>query len=111
MTSLPEPAAQARAALACCGLGEGRRKREEAMTLHPQTCVNVRVNHHGAVSRRGFLRTVSAGAVGLGLFDWLMLHADEVRKAHKHVILLWMAGGPSQFETFDPKPGADTQGP
>src|SRR6185437_15470056 len=23
----------------------------------------------------------------------------------------WMAGGPSQFETFDPKPGADTQGP
>ena len=22
-----------------------------------------------------------------------------------------MAGGPSQFETFDPKPGADTQGP
>src|SRR5262245_43679263 len=79
--------------------------------MHPQTCVNVRVNQYGAVSRRGFLRSAGAGAVGLGLFDQLTLHADEVRKARKQVILLWMAGGPSQFETFDPKPGAETQGP
>src|SRR5262249_51936200 len=48
---------------------------------------------------------------GLGWFDRLALHADEMRQAHKACILLWMAGGPSQFETFDPKPGADTQGP
>jgi hypothetical protein len=34
-----------------------------------------------------------------------------MRKARKACILLWMAGGPSQFETFDPKPGAETQGP
>jgi len=27
------------------------------------------------------------------------------------MILLWMAGGPSQFETFDPKPGVETGGP
>src|SRR4029079_8101303 len=50
-------------------------------------------------------------AGGLGASDALTRHADEVRKQHKAVILLWMAGGPSQFETFDPKPGADTQGP
>jgi uncharacterized protein (DUF1501 family) len=75
-----------------------------------QTCVRVRVNGDGAVSRRGFLRWVGAGA-GLSWLDCLTLHADELRKANKACILLWMAGGPSQFETFDPKPGAETQGP
>ena len=29
----------------------------------------------------------------------------------KSVILLWMQGGPSQLDTFDPKPGAETGGP
>jgi uncharacterized protein (DUF1501 family) len=79
------------------------------MTL--QSVVHVRTGRDGAVSRRGFLRRLGAGAAGLGLLDRLTLHADEVRRQHKAVILLWMAGGPSQFETFDPKPGADTQGP
>ena len=81
------------------------------MHLQQQTCVNVRVSRDGAVSRRAFLRRLGVGAAGLALFDRLTLHADEVRKQHKVVILLWMAGGPSQFETFDPKPGAQTQGP
>jgi hypothetical protein len=76
-----------------------------------QTCVSVRVSRDGAVTRRGFLRCLGAGAAGLGLFDRLTLHADEIRQRRKAVILLWMAGGPSQFETFDPKPGAETQGP
>jgi hypothetical protein len=76
--------------------------------------VNVRVNRDGTVSRRGFLRTLGAGAAalaGMGWLDYLTLHAGELRKAGRSCILLWMAGGPSQFETFDPKPGADTQGP
>jgi hypothetical protein len=54
---------------------------------------------------------VGAGAVGLSWLDFLTLHAGEMRKARKACILLWMAGGPSQFETFDPKPGVETQGP
>jgi len=72
-----------------------------------------RVNGAGAVSRRGFLRGAlgAAGLAGLGLFDRLALHADEVRRQQRACILLWMAGGPSQFETLDPKPGAETQGP
>ena len=37
--------------------------------------------------------------------------AEELRKQDRACILLWMAGGPSQFETFDPKPGAESQGP
>jgi hypothetical protein len=76
-----------------------------------QTCVSVRVSRDGAVTRRGFLRGLGVAAAGLGLFDRLTLHADEIRQRRKAVILLWMAGGPSQFETFDPKPGAETQGP
>src|SRR5262249_25586343 len=79
--------------------------------MHPQTCVTVRVGPDGAVSRRGFLRAGAAALAGLGLFERLTLHADQARAARKQCILLWMAGGPSQFETFDPKPGADTQGP
>jgi uncharacterized protein (DUF1501 family) len=84
------------------------------MNAQPQTCVNVRIGKDGALSRRGFLRRVGAGAAGmagLSWFDRLALHAAELRRQQKAVILLWMAGGPSQFETFDPKPGADTQGP
>ena len=83
------------------------------MTSPFQTCVNVRVNARGAVSRRGFLRTLTAGAAGAGL-PWaasLSACAGELKKQGRACILLWMAGGPSQFETFDPKPGAETQGP
>src|SRR5216683_2978086 len=69
------------------------------------------MNQDGALSRRGFLRWIGAGALGLTWLDYLTLHADELRESHKACILLWMAGGPSQFETFDPKPGAETQGP
>src|SRR5438132_11129569 len=66
-------------------------------------------SNHGT-TRRGFLRW-TAGLAGLGWLDHLTLHADELRRQQRSCILLWMAGGPSQFETFDPKPGADTQGP
>jgi uncharacterized protein (DUF1501 family) len=84
------------------------------MSGQQRTWVEVRVNRDGALTRRGFLHRAGVGAfglAGLGWLDCLTLHADELRRARKSCILLWMAGGPSQFETFDPKPGADTQGP
>src|SRR5688500_9211085 len=37
--------------------------------------------------------------------------ADELKSGQKRVILLWLAGGASQLETFDPKPGRETGGP
>src|SRR5207244_11628327 len=84
------------------------------MTSSLQTCVNVRVSASGAVSRRGFLRQLAVGGAavaGLRWADSLAAHAAELKKQGRACILLWMAGGPSQFETFDPKPGAPTQGP
>jgi hypothetical protein len=74
--------------------------------LTTQRHEQVRVRRHG-VSRRGFLHTVSAGALAAGtlsLRDVMSLQAAELRKQGKSMILLWMGGGPSQFETFDPKP-------
>src|SRR4051795_7272148 len=84
-----------------------------AMTPPFQTGVEVHVGADGAVSRRGFLHLAAGGAAvaGLGIRDGLAAHADELKKQNRACILLWMAGGPSQFETLDPKPGAPTQGP
>src|SRR5919204_999795 len=84
------------------------------MPLSYQTCFDVRVNAPGATSRRGFLRRTVGGAAALAGLRWadcLSAYADELRRQDRVCILLWMAGGPSQFETFDPKPGAETQGP
>ena len=80
--------------------------------LHP--IVDVAVSADGVVGRRGFLRgalAAGAGAMTLGWHDLLIAKADEVRKAGKSMILLWMDGGPSQYETFNPKPGSKYQGP
>src|SRR5215469_321691 len=63
-------------------------------------------------TRRGFLRVGSASLIGLNLADWFKLRAAPQAKA-KSVIQLWMAGGPTQTDTFDPKPnaGEDFTGP
>ncbi|MBI1916328.1 MAG: DUF1501 domain-containing protein [Planctomycetes bacterium] len=84
------------------------------MSTPSQPCVKVRVDSRGTVSRRGFLRWATGGTAvlaGLRWSDCLGAFAGELKKQDRACILLWMAGGPSQFETFDPKPGAPTQGP
>jgi uncharacterized protein (DUF1501 family) len=69
-----------------------------------------------AVSRRAFLGAAGAGAAafadmtGLSVLGTPAL-AGELKKGQKRVILLWLAGGASQLETWDPKPGATTGGP
>ncbi|MCZ6793143.1 MAG: DUF1501 domain-containing protein, partial [Planctomycetota bacterium] len=70
-----------------------------------------------AICRRRFLRRSLAGAGGLaaaqalGWTDLVKLHAEDLRRRGMACILLWMQGGPSQFETFDPKLGGDSGGP
>src|SRR5688500_16404070 len=63
---------------------------------------------NGLATRRGFLGV--AGALGLG---WRALAAnpEPARRRSDSCIVIWMGGGPSQFESFDPKPGTDTGGP
>ncbi|MGE3777379.1 MAG: DUF1501 domain-containing protein [Pirellulaceae bacterium] len=70
-----------------------------------------------AVSRRAFLGAAATG-LGLAATDMSTLNvlkspalAAELKRADKRVILLWLAGGASQLETFDPKPGRPTGGP
>lgn len=68
------------------------------------------------MSRRGFLGAtagVSAFAADMTVLDALSrpAFAEELKRQQKSVILLWLAGGASQFETWDPKPGRPTGGP
>ena len=76
------------------------------MTLTEKTIVKVAMDGQGVLSRRGFLRGVGLGAAGLSgltFTDLMAVHADDLRKRQMACILLWMGGGPSQFDTFDPK--------
>ena len=66
-----------------------------------------------SLHRRAFLGGVGGllgGVAGLDALGGPLL-AGEVQRRHKRVILLWMAGGLSQFESWDPKPGRKTGGP
>src|SRR5262249_20137050 len=66
--------------------------------------------------RRDFIQLGLRGVLGLGLADLLRLRAHAttpsgVPSAKKHVncILIWLDGGPSHYETFDPKPDAPAE--
>lgn len=74
---------------------------------------NVSLGRHG-LDRRSFVHAVSAGALAAGTInfrDVMTLQAEELRKQDMSMILLFMQGAPSQFETFDPKPGTPNGGP
>src|SRR5258708_4474805 len=62
------------------------------------------------MARRDFIQLGIRGVVGLGLTDILRLRARAAEKGGKpqevRCILIWMDGGPSHYETFDPKPDA-----
>ncbi|MBA4149619.1 MAG: DUF1501 domain-containing protein [Verrucomicrobia bacterium] len=60
------------------------------------------------LSRREALRRCVFGTAGLLLADGWGIHAlaDTPRAKAKTVIQIWMWGGPSHLDTFDPKPDA-----
>ncbi|HWB05183.1 MAG TPA: DUF1501 domain-containing protein [Verrucomicrobiales bacterium] len=71
-------------------------------------------NEH-VLHRRLFLKGLTGGALATmtsfaGLFH-NPVFAEATKKAQKHCILLWLCGAPSQFETWDPKPGRPSGGP
>ena len=64
------------------------------------------------LTRRGLLRSViqSAGWLSLPLvMDLQALAASTISRKKRSLILLWQDGGPSHFETFDPKPDAPSE--
>jgi len=60
------------------------------------------------LSRRNMLKTGLAGVAGLSLPRLLQTRAQAAQSGNplscKSVILLWMTGGPSHIDTWDPKP-------
>lgn len=75
---------------------------------------------HGT-SRRSFLgglaagtASVAAGLGGVGLGGMLASNpaiAEQVQAKHKRILNIFLHGGVSQLETWDPKPNTDTGGP
>jgi len=65
------------------------------------------------LSRRHFMQAGAAAfgtatLLGMSVRDLVAATADEA--SADHVILLWMSGGMSHIDTWDPKPGRDVQG-
>ena len=60
------------------------------------------------ITRREALKWGLFGVAGLTLLDHGIVLAEpaEIRARAKAVIQIWMWGGPSHLDTFDPKPGA-----
>jgi hypothetical protein len=71
--------------------------------------------HHNCagVSRRDFLQVGLGGMLGLGLSDLLRARAMGATASpgakNVNCIMIWMDGGPSHYETFDPKPEAPAE--
>jgi Protein of unknown function (DUF1501) len=63
-------------------------------------------------SRRWFVQTGLAGLAGLSLPTLLRCRAEwnaQGASSRKAVILVWLSGGPSHIDTWDPKPDAPAE--
>ncbi len=72
-------------------------------------------SEHG-LSRRAFLSQTALGSAGIaaGLGDVITSRtaiAEQVQAKSKRVLNIFLHGGVSQLETWDPKPNTDTGGP
>ncbi|MCE9563137.1 MAG: DUF1501 domain-containing protein [Planctomycetes bacterium] len=71
---------------------------------HAFDFLNARDREGLTLSRRNVLKAGLAGFGGLTLPRLLAARDSGNAKQPKSAILLWMAGGPSQIDTLDPKP-------
>lgn len=61
--------------------------------------------------RRGFLASLGlSGLTWMTPLGTVLARAAEQKTPPKSMILLWLDGGPSQLDTFDPKPGTGIGG-
>ncbi len=65
------------------------------------------------LARRSAIKVGTLGAFGFSLADLMSLKASQPSQKSKlndkSVILIWLDGGPTQFETYDPKPDAPSE--
>jgi len=73
--------------------------------MHRDGC---RHEDHPHIGRRELLQAGTLSLLGTSLADLLRLQAQAAprRKRAKAVVFIFQSGGPSQHETFDPKPDA-----
>src|SRR5437016_4290008 len=62
-----------------------------------------------AFSRRSFVAGSAAGLAGA--LATAPAIADQIKTKHKRILNIFMHGGVSQLESWDPKPNTDTGGP
>lgn len=69
------------------------------------------VRRRWSIQRREFLRLGMAGFGTLGLPDLLRLRAAAATSHRERtaLIVIWLQGGTSHLETYDPKPAAPTE--
>jgi hypothetical protein len=64
--------------------------------------------------RRHFLKHMAGFSLlalpGMQFIQRLRAAEPVLKKQNKSLIILWMSGGPSHLDTWDPKPGTDTGG-
>src|ERR1051326_7907531 len=63
----------------------------------------------GPISRRDVLKLGALSLSGFRVPSFLSAEGIAKKNPDTAVILFWMWGGPSQFETFDPKPAAPSE--
>lgn len=61
------------------------------------------------MTRRTALKAGFLGALGLSLADINRLRAEGKATRNKSIILVWLDGGPSHYESYDPKPDAPAE--
>ena len=74
---------------------------------HVHRQLDVSFDRRGGLRRRDWLKVAGASSVGIPAVGWmnqLAGYAPQLRQQKQACILLWMQGGPSQFETFSPQP-------
>ncbi len=68
-------------------------------------------------SRRSFVSGVAKSMLGVGFLPWLPRHTHAGQPnglsggTAKSTIYIYLSGGMSHIDSFDPKPGSETQGP